>query len=1064
MSGIWNFFLKKSSFTALLIVALFVFGIFSVIVIPKESSPEIQIPIAIVTTIFPGASAEDVEELVTNEIEEALNNNLDELNKITSISREGVSVVIAEFNADADIDDSVREVKDEVEKIKRELPADAEDPFVSDVNFVDQPIMLVSVASDLPVTKFIELADDTVDELKNVKGVSKVIKSGIQDREVQVVVNKKQLHKFGIGLVDVVRALSLSNISLPIGGITLDGIEYGVKFQGDIEDTSEIENMVIGASDGQPIYVRDVAFVSDGVSKTATFSRISIDGAPSEQAVTFSVFKKRGGDITKIAGSVREKLAELQDDSVLIDTTVLVALDTGEFVKDDLRTLSLTGLQTIALVMLILFVAIGWREALIAGLAIPLSFLIGFIGLQITGNTINFISLFSLILSVGILVDSAIVVTEGTHTNMREGYIGKDAARKTIKEFHWPLTSGTMTTIAVFAPLFFISGVTGEFIAGIPFTIIFVLIASLFVALGIIPLISAKALKRRGFSHFEEKQEIMTSKIKEWYKKILRNILGNKKKENRFFIILIILFVMALALPITGVVKTIFFEQENSDFIFIEIERPQGTELAQTDLSVRAVEEILYTRPSIESFITTVGVSSNFSSDGSVSGGQGSGRLANITAVLKDKKDKTSTVISEELRKEFRNIRDAEVRIFQANEGPPIGAPVLIQFFGDNLNDLELATESAEILLKDIDGTREVKTSILGDNIEFVLRVDRARVAEAGLDLGTIAQTLRVAIHGATATTIHKDGEDIDVEVKLNLNSDYRTPHDTSRTTMDTIRQIEIQTPNGSVLLGSLTTATIEKSPALIRHEDLDRYESVTSEIVKGAVVKDVIREFKGRVSELDMAEGVIFKVGGETEDEEQAFKDMFIALIVGMLLVVAILVLQFNSFRYAIFIITIVPLSLIGIFAGLAISGKTLSFPSMMGYVALSGIVVNNAIILIDVINSLRKESGNTHNMTLRDIVIEGSASRLRPIVLTSLTTVIGIIPLTYASDLWSPLAFAIIFGLSFASVITLLLVPILYNRWPGKVIAPKKPSKDLTFVGNRVILSQPEQPNRLG
>ncbi|MFQ5661698.1 MAG: efflux RND transporter permease subunit, partial [Candidatus Paceibacteria bacterium] len=652
MFNIWNFFLKKSSFSLLLIVALLFFGFFSVIIIPKESAPEVQIPIAITTTIFPGASAEDVEELVTDEVEEALNNNLDELSKITSVSREGVSVVIAEFNADADIDDSVRDVKDEVEKIKRELPEDAEDPFVSDVNFVDQPIMLVSISSDLPVTKFIELADDTIDELKSVKGVSKVIKSGIAEREVQVIVNKKQLHKFGIRLVDVVRALSISNTSLPIGGITLDGIEYAVKFEGEIESTSEIENMVVGTTDGQPIYVRDVAFVSDGVSKATSFSRISINGAPSEQAVTFSVFKKRGGDITKITENVRKKLKELQRDSILTSTTVLVAFDTGEFVKDDLRTLSFTGAQTITLVMVILFVAIGWREALIAGLAIPLSFLIGFIGLYSTGNTINFISLFSLILAVGILVDSAIVVTEGTHTNMREGKIGKDAARKTIKEFHWLLTSGTMTTIAVFAPLFFISGVTGEFIAGIPFTIIFVLVASLFVALGIIPLIASKALKRRGFSRFEEKQEIVTSKVKEWYKGILRNFLGNKRKERWFFIILIVLFIAALALPITGAVKTIFFEQEDADFIFVEIEKPQGTELSQTDLSVRAVEEILYARPNIESFVTTVGASSDFSNDGSVGGGQGSGRLANITAVLKKKKDKTSTVISEELRRE----------------------------------------------------------------------------------------------------------------------------------------------------------------------------------------------------------------------------------------------------------------------------------------------------------------------------------------------------------------------------------------------------------------------------
>lgn len=1039
MFNIWNFFLKKSSFSLLLIVAFVFFGVFSVIVIPKESAPEVQIPIAITTTIFPGASAEDVEELVTDKIEEALNNNLDELNKITSVSREGVSVVIAEFNADADINNSVREVKDEVEKVKRELPEEVEDPFVSDVNFVDQPIMLVSIASDLPVTKFIELADDTADELKSVKGVSKIIKSGIQEREVQVIVNKKQLHKFKMRLVDVVRALSFSNTSLPIGGITLDGIEYAVKFQGEIKETREIENIVIGTDGGQPIYLRDIAFISDGVSKSVTFSRISIDGAPSEQAVTLSVFKKSGGDITKIARSVREKLAELQNDSLLADTNILVALDTGEFVKDDLRTLSLTGLQTIALVMVILFIAIGWREAIIAGLAIPLSFLIGFIGLHLTGNTINFISLFSLILAVGILVDSAIVVTEGTHTNMRGGLIGKDAARKTVKEFHWPLTSGTMTTIAVFAPLFFISGITGEFIATIPFTIIFVLAASLFVALGIIPFISAKALKRRGFSLFEEKQEIYTAKIKDWYKTILRSILGNRKRENKFFITLIILFIVALALPVTGAVKTIFFEQEDGDFIFIEIEKPQGEELAQTDFTARMVEETLYKRKNIESFITTVGASSDFSNNGSVGGGgQGSGRLANITAVLKDKRDKTSAQISEELRDEFRSIKNAEIKILQASEGPPTGAPVLIKFFGDNLDELERAVLSAEKLLKDIKGTREVETSILGDNLEFVLRVDRAKVAEVGLDLSVIAQTLRTAIHGATATTIHKDGKDIGVEVKLNLNTNHKTSHDTLYTNMDSIKQIEIETPNGPALLGALTTASIEKSPALIRHEELNRYESVSSEIAEGIVASDIIKEFKERINEVDIRGDVIFKVGGETEDVNQSFKDMFVALIAGVLLVLSILVLQFNSFRYAVFIIAIVPLSLIGIFAGLAISGKPLSFPSMMGYIALSGIVVNNAIILIDVINKNRSESkGNPwtkNNMSIQDIVIESSASRLRPIILTSLTTIIGIIPLTYASDLWSPLAFAIIFGLSFASIITLLLVPILYNRWPGK------------------------------
>jgi len=1009
-------------------MALLAFGSYSIINLPRESNPEVQIPVAVVTTVFPGSTAEDVEKLITNKIEEDLNNNLDELNKLTSTSKSGVSSVVAEFNADADIEASIQKVKDEIDKVKPDLPQDAEDPIVSDVNFVDQPIMIVSVSSDLPVTEFITLSDQIEDELKSVKGVSKISKSGIPEKETQVIVNKEQLHNFGLNITDVLRAIAQANSAVPVGSIEMDGVEYNVKFEGDIKDPSQIRDLAILNSQGKTIYVRDLAFVSDGVSHPLTYSRISVNSEPSQQAVSFAVFKKRGGDVTRIASDVRDKVEDLKG-GLLKDSQTLVSFDSGKYVERDLSNLTNTGVQTIILVMLLLFLAIGWRESIISGLAIPLSFLVAFIGLFASGNSINFVSLFSLILAVGVLVDSAIVMTEGIHTNILRGLSKKESAIKTIKEFNWPLISGTMTTVAVFAPLFFISGTTGQFIKIIPFTIIFVLLASLFVALGIIPLITTIFLKKKnGYeSNFQKKQEDYTKKIQGWYKNILEKFLGDRKKENRFFLAMIIGLILALSLPITGLVKTTFFEQEDADFLAVEVEKPEGTTLEQTDLSVREVEEMLYGEPDVESFVTTVGRTSSFSNE-SVAGE----KYGNITVILKDDRERTSTEVLNSISDKVKSIRSATVSVSEPNNGPPQGAPVLVKFFGDNLDDLEKAVLVGEEALKNIDGTIYVKNSMRNNGSEFVIKVNEAKASEFGINSSQIAQILRTAIHGSTATTIKSQGEDIDVIVKLNLNSNYTDPHDTNNTNIEAIKQTEIQTQKGPILLGSIVDVSLERSNSAISHEDRQRIATASSQLKEGYTATEITAQFKEKIKDYKLPEGVSFKIGGESEDVDQSFKDMFVALIAGMVLVLSILVLQFNSFKQAFFIIAIVPLSLIGIFLGLLITKSTLSFPSIMGYIALSGIVVNNSIILIDVINSLRKQNPEEN---LKELIIRGAVSRLRPIILTTVTTIIGIFPLTYVAALWSPLAFAIIFGLAFAVLITLLLVPILYNRWPGKI-----------------------------
>jgi HAE1 family hydrophobic/amphiphilic exporter-1 len=444
-----------------------------------------------------------------------------------------------------------------------------------------------------------------------------------------------------------------------------------------------------------------------------------------------------------------------------------------------------------------------------------------------------------------------------------------------------------------------------------------------------------------------------------------------------------------------------------------------------TDLSAREVEEVLLKFDDIESYIVEVGRGSQFGSGGS------NEKLASATLLLKEDRVKPSSELLEDIRVELSQITSAAVRVFQPSDGPPTGAPILVKFFGDDLDAIAKSVEQAEELLKTIPGTAEVDKSTKNDALEFSMVIDRARASQFGLTPSDVAFTLRTSLFGTNATTIKANGKDIDVLVKLDLNQGFTTPDTTNKTTIDAIENIELLTPSGNiVLLGSIVKTSLVGSNEVIRHEDRERIGSASAQVAKGSNTREVLAEFTTKMEQVELPEGVVMSIGGETEDSNQAFIEMGLSLIVGMIAILSILVLQFQSYRYALYILAIIPFTLIGVFTGLAVSGQPLSFPSMMGFIALSGIVVNNSIILIDRMNKLRVQG-----LPIKEVVVQGATSRLRPIILTTVTTVIGITPLIYTSELWGPLAFAIIFGLSFAVFVTLILVPMLYFRWPGKL-----------------------------
>jgi multidrug efflux pump len=1022
MHSLWIFFLKKRQFTWLLMLALIGAGLYAAYLIPKESAPEVIVPIGIVTTVYPGASASDMEELITMKLENNLE-SLDGIDSVTSVSRDGVSVITAEFNARADVDASIDLVKDAVDLTKSELPSEANDPTVTKVNFADQPVHVISVSSSLDPASFTELGSALEAELKDVPGVSKVEISGTREREIQISIESASLALYKLSIGDVVASLQAANLSFPVGTVTTSGLEYAIRFEGNIDSIDAIRSIPVTSQNGFPVFIGDIAQVTNGVGAESSISRVSVDGAPSEQALTLSIYKKSGFDVTAMSAGVYQKIDSLMQSGGLLDgSQVLYVFDGGKQVREDLSRLVGAGIETIVLVALCLLLTIGWRESVVAALSIPLSFVIAFTGLLLSGNTINFISLFALILAVGILVDSGIVMTEAIHTRLKTAPNPEEAAKQAIKEYAWPLIAGTMTTVAVFAPLFFLSGVIGQFISSIPFTIIFVLIASIFVALGFVPLL-ALALTSRSTTpnRLEQKQEEWTHVAQEWYRARLSAFLAKQREQKIFLWVLAISFFLVLLLPISGLLKTIFFPPEDVDYVYVAIETKQGTPVNQTDLVLRSVEEMLYEEDVVKAFSSTAGSGSFFT--GSSDAG---GKFANITVELKKERDVTSAEFSTYLRVKFETISDAKITIAEQENGPPSGAPVLITFRGESLEELASAVDKAETLLQSIEGTRDITTSIDTTAIEYVLTVDQAKASAAGVSPAAIAQTLRTAVFGTTATTYTDAGEDIDIVVKLAVDGGATDPAAVPEVSYDTLSNLAVISRSGTpVLLGSIINPTLAPANTAISREDGKRVETARAFTQGETTALEVVNAFQAKESELELPSSVEVVYGGETEDINRSFTEMLLAIIAGIILMLTILVLSFNSIRYSLYLLLAVPYSLIGVFIGLTLFGLPLSFTSMLGVIALAGVIINHSNILLD---SMLYHADMTK--PLIEQVADAATSRLRPIVLTTITTVIGMIPLSLTSEFWGPLAFTIMFGLSFAMVLTLIMVPVLYYR----------------------------------
>ena len=1095
-----NFFVVNFRVVLLLIVALTAWGVYSYQSLPRESNPEINIPVAIVSTPYPGASPADVEELVTKKLETAIS-GLRGIKKVTSTSANSISSISVEFEAGEDVKDSIRTLRDKVTDVKSDLPSESKDPVVREVSFDDQPILTVAMTGPYDGLTLRTYADDIKKEIEKLPGVREANVSGGDVTEFSVAYDPDKLAAYGISLQQVNAAVSGANIALPSGNVDNGSFTYSVRTDARIFDAKTLGELpVMTLSAGNSIFLKDVATVEEKAIERTVFSRISSHGSESKDAVTISIVKRAGGSIIDTTAQVRTimnaSVAKLPD-----GTSYETTIDAGKLIQKDFTQLGRDFLVTVALVMITLFALVGFKEALIAGLAIPLVFFATFGVMKLTGVSLNFLSLFSLLLSLGLLVDDAIVVVSATKQYLRTGkFTPEEAVLLVLNDFKLVLTTTTLATVWAFLPLLLASGMMGEFLKSIPITVSVVLTASLLVALiinhplaavlermrltkgvfisifllvvsigvfallqknmigyGIVSLallvlalmarwyvshrtlmaqnkrlmdaewqdddlIKAKLLASGAEHHTSLGDRLMHGivrfeRIIPVYEKYLRLFLFNKKYRVRMLVFTTLLFVVSVALPITGIVQTEFFPVSDEEYVFLGVTAPTGLKLEETNKIVERIERDLRQYPEIVNFSTTVGQAGAQQNQAGASGGQSS-NLASIVITLSDPKDRNvpSYELATNIRKQLSDITEATVSVESQQSGPPSGAAFEARITGDDLQVLDRIVQDLKPTLASIPGVINVDSSLREAPADYTFTLDRDKMALYGLNAAQIGSVLRTAVSGTEISTVLKDNK----EYKIIARFDERKVAD-----LDAVSNLTVMNAKGqTIFLKDVATIDLKPSINAIQRIDQKRVVLLTAGVESPVLPHEVLTAFQEKVAQSNhLPDGYEIVYGGENEQNQESVMSILRALVVAIILIIATMIIQFNSLRQSIIVLVTLPLALIGVFLGMAIFRVHLSFPGLIGILALFGIVVKNAIILIDKMN-LNIKSG----ISFDEAIVDAGKSRIEAIIITSICTILGIIPITLSNAMWQALGSAVIFGLVFSSFLTLFIVPILF------------------------------------
>ena len=1005
---------RRSTVFALMII-IFIAGLYSYATLPRESNPDITIPVIMVQTTYEGAASEDVENLITLPLERKLR-GVKDVKEIRSVSAEGSSMIEVEFDADIDIDDALQRVRDKVDQAEGDLPGDLEDdPAILEINLSEWPVVMVAVSGEVSERVLKKVAEDLEDRLEEIPGVLEVDVVGAREREIRVEFDPDRMAAYRLSFTEILNLVQKENVNVPGGSIDLGKGKYMLRIPGEFTDPAEIDNLVLVARDGRPIYLKDVAIIRDTFEDAISYARIN-----GRSSVTLSIKKRTGENIIEVADQVFALLENARPKlppSVEFTVTLNESKDIRRMVKE-LENSILTGL---VLVLTVLFLFLGFRSSLFVALAIPFSMLISFAVLQAFGITLNMVVLFSLILALGMLVDNAIVIVENIYRHLEEGKGRVEAAKTAASEVGWPIIASTVTTLCAFGPMLFWPDIMGEFMKFLPITLIVVLSASLFVALVINPVICSSYLRVGKRKDGGRGEETLIIRI---YRSALEFALGHRAAVVflAFAMLIGTVFVYVLSDP-----ETELFPNTDPNRAIVSIKAPQGTNLDTSDALAHEVESIVAEERDLKYVTGEVGVSSGW-------GSASESRLAKVSVefVEKEERRESSRAVVDRIRDSLRGLSGADIKVEKERMGPPVEAPVVIKIRGEDVKVLEDLVETIKDSMADVPGLVDVEDDLSRAKPEITIHVDREKASLLGLSTIEISNTVKAAVNGWKIGDYREGEDEYDIVARL---------PERSRKTLVQVESLLIPTITGDpVPLSSVASLKMGTGFGAIRHLDQKRLIRIKGYTTDRSSL-DIVQDIQSRLRGLDLPSGYSISFGGDYEEQIKSSAFLSKAFLVAVFLIFLVLLTQFNSLAQSLIVISSVVLSLMGVFLGLLITGMPFGvIMTGIGIISLAGVVVNNAIVLIDYINLLRKRG-----LELTEALVQAGTVRFRPVMLTAITTILGLTPMALgisfdfrsfslqvggeSAQWWGPMAVAVIFGLAVATLLTLLVVPVLYS-----------------------------------
>ena len=996
---------KHYQFTVLMFAMLVVLGITSWLSIPRGEDPTFPAPNYTVIAVYPGANPTDLEQLVVDKIEERLN-VLENLKDMKSTVRDGLAVVLVEFDVSVDADRKYDEVVREMNALRPDLPTDLTRLTVRRGGSENVNIAQVALVSErAPWLELQDLAERLEKRLEAVPGVRGAETWGFPSREVQVQLDLGRLSELQLPVSRILGAIGSDAANVPAGSVDVGRRRFNVKTDGTYTDIEEVRNTIVGGTPGALVRLRDVASVTWGYADPTHLARWN-----GRRAVWVTATQQDGQNIQR----VRDRMWDAMDTfekTLPPGVTLHRSFDQAQNVSARLSRLGEDFAIALALVLITLL-PLGGRASGVVMISIPLSLSIGVALLHATGYSVNQLSIVGAVIALGLLVDDSIVVIENIARHLREGLSRREAAIQATRQIGIAVLGSTATLVFAFAPLLFLPGLAGRYIRSLPITVIYTIIASLFVSLTIVPWLASRTLKEGDAAHGNVFLRWFERGIHATYAPVLDRALARP-----LLTVAIAATLVVASVALVPAVGFSLFPKAGTPRFLVHIETPEGSSLDETDRAARFAERVLATDPNVETVLTNVG-RDNPTIYYNVTPRNESASAAQLFVLMKSYDAKRTPIELDSLRARLATYAGARIELREFENGPPIDAPIAMRLTGESLDTLRALAERVERTLVRVPGTQYVVNPMRVNRTDLHLAVDRQKAGLLGVPSVEIDRTLRLGIAGLTAGQLRTaNGNDYDVVVRL--------PR-AGRPTPEVLDRIYVASQNGAQLpLGQLARLEFRASPPLIQHHDRERSVTVTSHVRTGYNTDRVTKAALAELAGLELPAGYQLVAAGEIESRQDSFGGIGSAVVIATFMILAILVLEFRTFRSTLIVASVIPLGVVGGIAALWLTGNTLSFTAMIGFVALVGIEIKTSILLVDFTNQLRAQG-----VPLHDAIRRAGEVRFLPIVLTTMTAIGGLLPLALqGSPLYSPLAWVIIGGLVSSTLLARLVTPVMYT-----------------------------------